>query len=269
MVFSTLIVESLKENATANRDGTLTVNYNLPCELTMSGQSEPCCTTAFEKLFAMSSKTRIAFQKLVEKREGVLDQSSAEVEDKSCRGEARRHAALLWMKETFHLLCDILPTSDNTDKDYHLPKCVSKTSMFEEYNNAFTLKEVKYGPEFKPYKNSYFYKLWKDNFPYVTVPTVQAFTMCEICAQLHDRLVVAAKSNDREMMRTLKRLRRIHLDHIAEERMEYRQHQELARESPDKFVSIVLDGMDQAKLRGPHFAGGGLPKGTCKTSLVQ
>ena len=41
-----------------------------------------------------------------------------ESEIKTAIGEARRQQTLLWMKEEFELLCDILPTSDYTKKDY-------------------------------------------------------------------------------------------------------------------------------------------------------
>ena len=63
------------------------------------------------------------------------------------------------------------------------------------------------------------------------------------------------------MLREIQKLRKEHLRFIGGERLCYRSHQCLARDFPEKYVSISVDGMDQAKLRGPHFAGGAIPKG--------
>jgi hypothetical protein len=139
---------------------------------------------------------------------------------------------------------------------------MSKLSVFEDYKSKFQILYDFHGTtDYQPFSYSAFFKLWKSEFPYVTVPKHQAFSMCEICAQLHDRILLATKQHDRKALLDLKKLRRIHIELIADERLEYREHQRLAIEEPDRFVSMVLDGMDQAKLRGPHFAGGSMPKG--------
>jgi hypothetical protein len=176
---------------------------------------------------------------------------------------------MLWMKDYFHTLCDILPTTDYTIKNYHLPKCVSKNSIFLEYYDHFKKLEEQYGPEHKPFMRSSFCKLWLSEFPYVTIPQHTAFSVCEHCAALHDRLITATKTHDRPTLLKLKELRRLHLDFVSNERLEYREHQRLAREHPDQYLSLVIDGMDQAKLRGPHFAGGGIPKGAEARGLFE
>ena len=114
--------------------------------------------------------------------------------------------------------------------------------------------------EFKPYSKSVFEALWLEHFPYVTVPVAMAFSVCDACANLHDKILSATKSKDKLMLLELKKIRREHLKFISEERMMYREHQRLAREEPDKYVCICIDGMDQSKLRSPHFAGRGIPK---------
>ena len=122
--------------------------------------------------------------------------------------------------------------------------------------------EQEYGQEFKPFSKTRFHELWEEHFAYVTVPEHTAFSVCDICANLHDRILSSTKSKDKSMLVELRSLRRMHLKFISGERLTYREHQRLARESPEEYISIVLDGMDQAKLRGPHFAGRGIPKST-------
>ena len=252
-------METLKEDAHRLHDGSLAINYFLPSTTTASAESETCCASAFCSLYGLSPKTRILYAAIVKRSDAVTEAEVSEL--RTLKGESRRQNTLLWMKNEFEVLCCILPTSDYQKKDHHLPKCVSKLSIYQEYAVTFKGLAEQFGPEYTPFSRSTFQKLWLENFPYVTVPEHFAFSVCEQCADLHDRILFATKSKDRSKLVDLKKLRRIHLDFIAGERLEYREHQRLARESPETYVSVVVDGMDQAKLRGPHFAGGGIPKG--------
>ena len=174
------------------------------------------------------------------------------------------------MKNTFHLLCDILPTSDYSSKNYHLPKCMNKQALHKEYWEEFKAKQDLLGEselsEFKPYSRSTFCKLWLSEFSYVQIPQHMAFSVCCHCASLHDRLITATKQRDRKLQKEIGDLRKLHLRFIAGERLTYRDHQRLARDYPDLHVCLTVDGMDQAKLRGPHFAGGAIPKRTKVTA---
>ena len=119
-----------------------------------------------------------------------------------------------------------------------------------------------------PYSRSTFLNLWKAEFPYVTVPLVTAFSVCYTCAMIHDEVLTATKSKDKSKLNALQKLRRTHLCFIANERLAYREHQQLARDDPENFVSLCLDGMDQAKLCSPHFAGGAMPKGASASNKL-
>ena len=255
-----LVIEIMKENAVRQQDGSLKLCYRLPNSVTSSGLEELCCTKAFETLHGMSSATRVKYSKYVVRGQVLMEAEASEM--RTAKGEARRHWALLWMKNEFEVLCDFLPTSDYTKKDHHLPKCVSKISLYLEYKVHFTEELKIHGPEFRPYSRSTFLNLWKEEFPYVTVPVVTAFSVCFTCAMLHDELLTATKSKDKSKLMALKALRRTHLCFISNERLAYREHQQLARDDPENYVSLCLDGMDQAKLCSPHFAGGAMPKGT-------
>ena len=164
------------------------------------------------------------------------------------------------MKTTFHILCDILPTSDYSKKNYHLPKCLTKNAMHNEYWTEFKDKQEEFGDDYKPYHRTTFAKLWLSDFSYVQIPDHMAFSVCSHCAVLHDRLISATKQRDRATQAKIQTLRKLHLRFVAGERLTYREHQMLARDHPDLYECLCVDGMDQAKLRSPHFAGGSIPK---------
>jgi hypothetical protein len=248
----------LTEDSIRDNDGRLKICYNFPEDTTLSGKLESCCAAGFGKLYGMSSKTRVDIAKMVLERAIVVDDEISEM--RTAKGEGRRHNTLLWFREEFSVLCDFLPTSEYTNKDHHLPRCVSKKSLFFEYRVHFAELFKEYGPDHKPYSRTVWLLLWKEHYSYVTIPKCFAFSVCSTCANLQDRILSATKSKDKSVLVQLKQLRRIHLGFISKERLQYRENQRLAREYPDKYISICVDGMDQAKLRSPHFAGGGIPK---------
>jgi hypothetical protein len=257
------IVNTFKNDSDKKRDGSLQLRTYFPAGVTSEGSAIICCGTAFCKLYGMSSKTKSAYWKIASiGTELELEEAS---ELKLAKNEGRRQETLLWMKNTFHLLCDILPTSDYSAKNYHLPKCMTKNAIHQEYWEQFNaqreLCDSEVISDFKPYSRPTFAKLWKAEFPYVCVPDHTAFSVCAHCADLHDRFITAIKTRNKELQIQIQDLRKMHLRFVGGERLIYREHQGLARDHPDKFVCLCVDGMDQAKLRGPHFAGGGIPKG--------
>ena len=260
-----IVLQTLSEDSVHVDGGKRRVVYFLPAEVTNSGNAEPCCANAFGLVYGMSSSTRVNIAKMVLDRAVIVDEEQSEL--RLTKGEGRRHTTLLWFKEEFKAICDILPTAEYSSKDYHLPKCVSKQGLFEEYKVVFHANWAKYGPDHKPYSWTTWLGLWKKEYGYVTVPKYFAFSVCSICAELHDRILSCTKSKNKSMLVQYQSLRRIHLVFIGKERLQYHENQRLAREFPDLFVSLCIDGMDQAKLRSPHFAGRGIPKGKGSMSM--
>ena len=249
----------MRDNA-VNRGEKLVSRTFFPAAVTTQDEPVSCCTVAFCKLYGISTKTKSKYWQIV-LRGAEIDQLE-QSELRLAKNEGRRHQTLLWMKETFHLLCDILPTTDYSSKNYHLPKCMSKTTIHKEYWTEFKAKKETYGDEnYKPYSRSTFARLWIQEYSYVQIPDHMAFSVCAHCSSLHDRLISATKMRDNVLLKEVQKLRRGHLRFIGGERLTYREHQRLARDFPDEYVSVCVDGMDQAKLRSPHFAGGGVPKG--------
>ena len=252
------IVDLMRSDAEKLGDGSLRARTYLPPGVTSDDQRLRCCTTAFCKLYGLSSKTKCAYWKVVV--DGAEVEQLEQHELYLAKNEGRRQQTLLWMKQTFHVLCDILPTSDYSKKNYHLPKCMSKNALHNEYWTEFKDKQAEHGDDYKPYHRTTFAKLWLSEFSYVQIPEHTAFSVCVHCSALHDRLISATKTRDRPLQRKIQTLRKLHLRFVAGERLTYREHQTLARDHPDLYECLCIDGMDQAKLRSPHFAGGGIPK---------
>jgi hypothetical protein len=238
---------------------TITYRHLFPNEILKASVSDDtCCVNALCKLYGISTKTLTAYKKVIDKGDAIEFEEMSEMRES--RGEARKQNTLLWMKAYFHLMCDIIPTEEYTSKNYHLPKCISKISVFQEYKDDFA-KKFEDDPQFKPYARSTFSTLWLENFPYVKIPESNGFSVCAHCAEIHDRILFASKSKDKVMLAKLQKIRQSHLDFVRKERLRYREHNMLAIDFPDSYESIVVDGMDQVKAMSPHFAGGALPKG--------
>ena len=207
-----------------NVDGSLRLVTHFPPQVTSDKVAQTCCSTAFCKLYGMSTKTKSAYWKIV--LDGCELEKQEEDDLRTSKNEGRRQQTLLWMKNTFHLLCDILPTTDYSSKNYHLPKCMNKKTIHKEY--WVEMKELHArdaGDEFKPYSRSTFSKLWLKEFSYVQIPDHFAFSVCAHCANLHDRLITATKSRDKVLLREVQKLRKLHLKFIRGERLTYREHQ--------------------------------------------
>ena len=77
------------------------------------------------------------------------------------------------------------------------------------------------------------------------------FARCSACHEFKCELVRAHTDKERDEIR-LKR--RKHLENQYEERQAYYKHRQKAIKRPDKYMSMIIDGMDQAKLDMPHFS---------------
>ena len=263
-----LAIETLVQDSERQNDGSLQVVYRIPESVTKDNKSIVCCTTCFSSFTGFSSATRVKLQNTVEEQNSFAVLSSTSTPDGSAgplttrcseSGDSRLMHCRVWMNGRFELLCNILPTSNDTAKDFHLPTCISKQSLYEEYKYA--VQKMKTNHFHGPFSLSHFFRVWRDHFSYVTVPEHQSFSVCESCAQLHDRILIALKSHNEEALVQLCRLRTSHLKLVSQERGGYAWRQQFCIENPDKGVSWAIDGFDQAKSNIPHFAGGAFPKG--------
>jgi hypothetical protein len=77
------------------------------------------------------------------------------------------------------------------------------------------------------------------------------FAQCGECARLKTAIASATTKAEREKLRAE---RTEHLALTTKCRKAYYKNRELARKQPEEYLSTITDGMDQAKLRTPHFA---------------
>ncbi|XP_070555384.1 uncharacterized protein [Ptychodera flava] len=77
------------------------------------------------------------------------------------------------------------------------------------------------------------------------------FTKCDVCVALKEE---KASTMDPEVKSLIDRLMEEHNTVNIAERQTYFDHRELARGKPDKYLSVIVDGMDQNKLCIPRLA---------------
>lgn len=80
------------------------------------------------------------------------------------------------------------------------------------------------------------------------------FTACDTCVNFKEQLVTVARVLSKEKDRiSLKERFHRHLKMVQYEISEYRRIQTLSTEQPKKYLSVIIDGADQAKFGLPRF----------------
>eukprot|EP00058_Branchiostoma_floridae_P005491 XP_002590979.1 hypothetical protein BRAFLDRAFT_69470 [Branchiostoma floridae] len=139
----------------------------------------------------------------------------------------------------------------------HGDKMPHKEEIWLPYNTRKVDIYNKYAEECEDRLEPYccpqsFNNMWKTFYPHVAIKKCSLFTKCTICVRLGRDL---AKERDPVKRRKIKMERQEHDARQMAERLAYYQRREAARQEPDKYLSIIIDGMDQAKTYLPHFVG--------------
>ena len=127
---------------------------------------------------------------------------------------------------------------------FKLPACYSKEYVFEELNaslRAAMLEEISL---------SSFYKAWRENYANFSIYQQGAFAKCSVCSLLRDRLANERRTEARDIIFGER------LAHIAlanSRKTQYYTNRALAQMSPQKYLSIIHDKMDQAKTGLPRM----------------
>lgn len=145
-----------------------------------------------------------------------------------------------WIRSLIKWSGDYMPHLDQI----HLPAS-TKEGLFNQYKKFMESKDkvtVKY---------AYFVELFNEEAgDYVKIPKVKQFTRCTDCDDLDKEIAQAKTSIDREYF-DLERDKH-HAMHRAE-RLKYYWHINKSMDHPKRFISIISDGMDQAKTDVPHL----------------
>ncbi|KAI8522104.1 hypothetical protein Bbelb_018580 [Branchiostoma belcheri] len=139
----------------------------------------------------------------------------------------------------------------------HGDKMPHKEEIWLPYNTRKTDIFNKYAEDCEDRSEPYcclqsFLNMWKTFYPHVAIKKCSLFTKCTICVRLGRDL---AKTRDPVKRRKIKLKRQEHDARQMAERLAYYQRREAARQEPDKYLSLIIDGMDQAKTYLPHFVG--------------
>ncbi len=134
------------------------------------------------------------------------------------------------------------------DKSHvHLP-FTRKNDVFKHVISEF--RDL-YGPQSNPPSVGYISSIWKTYCSHVKVRKKSRFTVCTICEEVRVALETAVK-NKADTSGILSR-KRLHMDHVSQERLEYRRKRNNAIRDPSKYCSLIVDGADQSAYGLPHF----------------
>ncbi|KXJ18305.1 hypothetical protein AC249_AIPGENE23463 [Exaiptasia diaphana] len=152
---------------------------------------------------------------------------------------SRMRIAIVWLKRHVESSGDRMPHEDRIC----LPSCQSKNEIYKLY-----LSDCKNGKIDFVCKAS-FKQMWRQHFSKVIIPKQNKFTKCGVCTLLKHSLRNTQDVKEREK---LSDKRKVHLEQQCAERNHYYANRLKAELEPEKYLSLIVDGMDQAKTNLPH-----------------
>ena len=141
-----------------------------------------------------------------------------------------------WMSDYFGSIGDYQPDTDKI----HLPP--------SDKSDIHTELVVDLGDEAVSLQHFYF--IWKTEFPDVQIPAQQRLGSCKKCETFHKKII---GEKDKLAREAIKQERRDHIKDVRAERKVYHEWRLKAKKHPDKYITIILDGMDQNKTNIPNF----------------
>ncbi|WAR31546.1 hypothetical protein MAR_034088, partial [Mya arenaria] len=157
--------------------------------------------------------------------------------------EAGVHAAK-WLEDYIRFFADRQPDRE----ELHLPACLTKDMLFKSYED-----EMKQG-KIRPVSRSRFHEIWLQQMPNVKIrKDPDDLPQCQTCATIQTGLMQLPCKQDREKFLNL---RSTHLELQARCRKKYYKHiRKAAKDGLEgRHLSLIIDGMDQAKTRLPRFS---------------
>ncbi|XP_032239011.2 uncharacterized protein LOC5513564 isoform X1 [Nematostella vectensis] len=147
-------------------------------------------------------------------------------------------SAQLWFEEFVRSMADRLPNEDKL----HLPSCFTKRRVYNTYREAMVKKNK------QAMSVTRFQQMWKKEYKRVMIPKVNRYTKCGVCTLIKENIL-----NIKTRRLNWLEKRRLHLVQQSAERKKYYKHRHKAEENPLKYLSVITDGMDQAKTNVPYF----------------
>ncbi|KAL5019434.1 hypothetical protein ScPMuIL_003483 [Solemya velum] len=139
---------------------------------------------------------------------------------------------------------------DPTGRVYRMPISMTRMDLFNLYQTVHSGDHL---------ESSAFYNILKNQFENVIFSKAQRFTKCKDCCNFR---TLIENEKDSEQKSKHMEIRNIHLKEQQMEREAYYVRRSQAEMRPNEVLSIILDGMDQAKTNLPHYAYGNNPVGS-------
>ena len=226
-------------NSSYNCDGMATRNATGNFRYSVVGKT--VCQTAFEKAFGISHGK---LQEIQTRIRNDINGALLAVPDKTASTSRSPEYGTMfgWFAGYVDRLAETMPHTG----DQVLPPSTWK-SIYAEYAKDMGLDEkraLKYNT-FVRMKNT------ETRFGKVRLPNFGSMGLksCNECRKL---LEIMHRAKSTKMMNRFRLLRKKHLQKASTERELYWMRRELARENPAKYLSIIIDGMDQKKTSLPY-----------------
>ena len=204
------------------------------------------CDGCYQRIYGISPATWTRRQRDVRAGKACWEHGNF---GKEGRFKEKGYLSRAWMTKWFASLGDYQPDTG----EVHLPPMDQKdvhAEMWSELGDTYCISL------------SYFYEVWSKDFPEVVIPPEQRLGKCRRCADLHEDIMDA---KDKETREALKQQRMQHIREVRAERLVYHKWRRICKEQPDKYLLIILDGMDQNKTNVPSFNCGEQPcQVTCR-----
>ncbi|XP_062581427.1 uncharacterized protein LOC134243211 [Saccostrea cucullata] len=121
-----------------------------------------------------------------------------------------------------------------------LPTCMTQKSAYKEYADDHET----------PFSYRHFQRVWKERCPDMKASERSAFTECKECS-MFKQLKLSKLTKEQRVK--LQQQKKAHLLMARIAREKYYKHSKKAADRPDKYLSIIIDNMDQAKTNLPRF----------------
>ncbi|CAH3027411.1 unnamed protein product, partial [Porites evermanni] len=183
-------------------------------------------------LLAVKTSTRLSSR--VHARKGTTFESRRFIE------------AELWFGDMVDSLANRMPDLSKRE----LPACLTFQKIYEMYTESVQ----------NPLKPSQFRRMRLNKFPDVIIPKRNRFTKCGVCLLITEHI---RATTDKKKRVTWTERKQLHMEQQAGERKKYYKHQKKAEQRPDKYLSLIIDGMDQSKTHLPHWIQKSKLEGEC------
>lgn len=106
-------------------------------------------------------------------------------------------------------------------------------------------------PGTPPITLSFFTRVVHQHFPLVKLP--ERYDMFQKCSDCTHFKYQKMRTRDGDTLAGLQREQQWHLSKVMKERAKYWKHRRKARTNPGRYISLIIDGMDQHKTRLPRM----------------